>query len=585
MLRRFIFPAVLLMAAALLYLSTAGGYAILDDGDALYAHIAQQMARSGEWVTPYANGVRFLDKPPMMYWLMGFAYRMFGFDEFAARLPSVLAVLGIGIILFSIGKKWATPSAGLIAGAASTFCIGAFLFTRMVFPDVLFVFFLTLSLGAFLGWYQDERNPVFPAMIFYASAAGAVLSKGLIGLVFPTAIILLFLLWSGKLRRLLHFKIWQGSLLFIALTLPWHVLAAQRNPGFLWYYFINEQVLRFLGKRQPFDYESISLPIFWALVLVWLFPWSAFFPSICRIIRNTGNHQEGVGNTIRLALSWIIVVLVFFSFSSRIEHYSMPIFPPLALLAGIVLSPEKLFSVNIEYKCQRSVGRGFAFLGILGGILALAFIAALLWIYGWLPGLSFNHGGEGRLHAYKYYFAPLFDMPPETLSRLVMPAIGTCIVFAAGLLIAWWTNRRGLRLTAVAVLVLMMSGFCLFAFQSLGICEEMISSKKFGQELNRIYRPGDETVVIGDFETANSVNFYSPVILKVYKGSAALLYWGSRYPDAPQLLVSHAQLEEKWSSSRRIFLIAPVGRNLNLSPTYVVMRSGSRVLLSNKKTF
>jgi len=582
MLRRFAFP-LLLLVVLLVYLGTAGGRAILDDGDALYAHIAQEMVRSDEWVTPYANGVRFLDKPPMMYWLMGFGYRIFGFTEFAARLPSALAVIGIGVVVFMTTRKWAGHNAAIVAFTASTLCIGTFLFTRMVFPDILFLFFLTLSLKGFLEWYMDERNPLLPALLFYAAAAGAVLSKGLIGLVFPAAIIGLFTLWSGNIRRLLHFRILPGTLLFAVLALPWHILAAQRNPGFLWYYFVNEQFLRFLGKRQPFDYESISLPVFWGLVLVWIFPWSAFLPAVRHTVAKLTSQDAGTRALIRLNLCWIIVMLVFFSLSSRIEHYSLPIFAPLAMLIGVTLAPGQLFGPG-DFRRQRSVDRCFAFLGLLGGLVGISLIGAALWAYGLLAGPSLQGAGTGRLHAYKYYFAPLFDMPPEVLAKLAYPLAGTCGALVAGLLLAWFLNRRGARLAAVSALSLMMTGFCFFAFQSIGICEEMISSKRFGETLERIYRPGDDAIIVGDFETANSVNFYAPAILRICEGSAALLQWGMNYPDAPGLIVSRKELLEKWSGPRRVFLIAPEKGEIveSLDPLYVLVRSGGRVLLCNQ---
>ncbi len=576
---------LLIALVAAVYLYTATSRAILDDGDALYTHIGRQMAERGDWVTPYANGVRFLDKPPMMFWLLASSYSVFGNSEFAARLPSALAVLGTAILLFFLGARAAGNFAGFIAGSAVALCVGTFLFTRMAFPDVFFVFFLTLSIYAFLEWYLDERDPTAHALVFYAATAAAVLSKGLIGLAFPAAIIILFLIWEKNLQRLRRFHIWKGSLLFIALSVPWHILAAQRNTGFLWYYFINEQVYRFLGKRQPLDYESISLPIFWALVLVWLFPWSAFLPAIRHGMRNSSVQPARIRCTVRICVSWALVLLIFFSFSSRIEHYSMPIFPPLVLLVGLALSLESSFGTATESRRQRSVSRGFAFLGILGGIFALLLIAAAVWFSGWFSGPSLSHTAAVRLHAYKYYFAPLFDMPPDVVKGLIAPFLGTCAALAAGLVVAWWMNRRNARLSAVIVLNLAMAAFCLFAFQSLGICEGVLSSRQFGQKLNQLYRPGDLAIVLGDFETANSMNFYSPHTLHVHGGSAALLQWGMRYPDAPDLLLSQAQLQEKWDGPQRAFLLGPEDKvkALGLQHAYTLLRSAGRILVANRK--
>lgn len=582
--QRFTLPLVLVALVSLVYFGAAGSRPMFDDGDALYAHVAQRMAQTGDWVTPEANGVRFLDKPPMMYWLMGMSYRVFGMTEFAARFPSALAVLGIAFLMYLMGKRTGGQCQGFIAGAAASLSVGTFLFTRQAFPDVFFVFFLTLSMYAFLEWYLDARNPRFSALLFYAALAGAVLTKGLIGVAFPVAIVILFLLWSRAWGRLLHFHIGAGSLLFLALALPWHILAAARNPGFLWYYFVNEQFLRFLGKRQPFDYESISLPVFWGLVLAWFFPWSAFLPSIRHVFQNLHLHSTEVVATVRLALSWALVIFVFFSFSSRIEHYSMPILPPLGLLVGVALFPDAMIGILSDPRRKRSVARGFGALAILGGLMALILIAVLAWLGLSDSGQIFGTMDSGRLHAYKFYFAPLFEMPPDVLSRLMIPFIGTCAAFGLGLPIAWLLNRRSFRMSAVSSLSLVAAAFCFFTFQSLGICEEMLSSRQFGVKLNQIYRPGDAVVIIGDFETANSINFYAPAILNVYRGSAALLQWGMRYPDAPEIVLSDRRLEEKWRGPGRVFLLAPEGelKTLKLKPAAEVMRSAGRILISNR---
>jgi hypothetical protein len=516
-----------------------------------------------------------------LFWVTASSYHLFGYNEFAARFPAALAVVGIGVILFFLAQKAGGSSAGFIAGTASALCIGTFLFTRQVFPDIFFVFFLTLSISAFLRWYQDRRNPVFPALVFYAAIACAVLTKGLMGVAFPVAIIVLFLLWSRDLRRLWSFHIGKGTLLFVILAFPWHILAALRNPGFLWYYFVNEQFLRFIGKRQPFDYESISLPIFWGLVLVWLFPWSSFLPAMRHVWRESHQEKSDARYVIRICSCWALVILVFFSVSSRIEHYSMPIFPPLAVLIGIALSPESPWA-SIS---RRSIARGFAFLGILGSLVALVFVAGSLWMGVWSSGRTLSEAATARLHAYKYYFAPLFEMPPEVLNQLKTPLAGTCIVFAFGFVAAWWLNRRGRRLAAVMALNLVMAGFCFFAFQSIGICGDILSSRQFGRKLNQVYRPGDAAVVLGDFETANSVNFYCPMILHVYKGSASLLQWGMRYPNAPKIMLSNSMFEEKWKGSGRIFLLSPEDQitALGLQSPHMILRSGGRVLLCNQK--
>lgn len=122
------------------------------------------------------------------------------------------------------------------------------------------------------------------------------------------------------------------------------------------------------------------------------------------------------------------------------------------------------------------------------------------------------------------------------------------------------------------------------SIQSLGVCEEILSSKQFGRRLTQLYRPGDYAITIGDFETANSVNFYSPIPLDVYGGTAAVLQWGLRYPDAPTRILSRPDLEVRWNSSQRTFLLGPDSRitTLRLGQSYPVMRSAGRTLVCNQ---
>ncbi|MDR0311413.1 MAG: glycosyltransferase family 39 protein [Acidobacteriota bacterium] len=581
---RFLLLIALLIMAAGVYLFTATGRAVLDDGDALYSHVAQNMAATGDWVTPYANGVRFLDKPPMLYWLTAASFHVFGVNEFAVRFPAACAVAAIALLLFFLGQKTGSPFAGFVAGSAFAFCAGTFLFTIMAFPDIFFVFFLTLAVTAFYAWYRDDQNPVFPALLFYAATAGAVLSKGLIGLAFPAAIALLFLIWSRNPGRLRHLHIVKGTLLFFLVAAPWHILAAVRNPGFLWYYFVNEQFLRFLGKRQPLDYESISLPVFWALMLAWLFPWSAFLPALRHVWRDSSGRNSASRDAIKICFCWASVVLVFFSVSSRIEHYSMPIFPPLAVLVGAALSSESITAKLAE----KTIRRGFAFLSILGGAAALILVAGGLLLTFGVPGDAGQSPAEtsARVHAYKYYFAPLFEMPAEIVARLKTPFFGAMAAISLGFIGAWLLARRGRLTAAVLAVNLAMAGFCVFTWQSLGICEGFISSKQFGQKLNELYMPGDAAVVLGDFETANSVNFYAPVPLYVYKGSAALLTQGMSYPDAPQMLLDPESFAGMWESGRRTFMLAPEDMlpSLKLQSACPVLRSFDRVLVCNRET-
>lgn len=573
--------AVLLAATIIIYVLPAGR-AILDDGDALYAQVAAGMVSTGDWVTPRADGVRFLDKPPLLYWLIGVSYLLFGVSEWAARLPAAAAIFLTALLICRLGARGWSERSGLIAGLAFTLSAGTLFFTLEAFPDIFLVLFLTLALSCFLEWYLGQPRGSLPAVIgFFAALAGAALAKGLIGILFPVATAAIFLLGeragAGAGARLLpgRLRLRPGHLLigvavFLALVLPWHIAAAERNAGFIEHYFINEQVMRFLGRREPVDYVSIPVPIFWLLVPVWLFPWSAFLPAAWRM-KSDGREGAAVA---RLAWCWAGVVIGFFTFSSRLEHYSFPALPPLAIVAGVALGELR----------SRWVERAFAGLALLGAILGLMAVSIAVW---WaVAGADLLSGAEmsARDRAYTNLFSPLFELPASTRASLVLPLIAALAVCAAGLIAAWWFERRGRRWRAVGSMAAMMVIFGLMALYSLGLCEGMLSSKAFGLALKREAVRGARVVVMGDYETANSIGFYARVQLLMCEGSAASIERGLRDADAPEMIISRERLKELWKGEEQVFLLAARERlaELGLGSSRVVIESAGRVLTVNR---
>ncbi len=295
---------------------------LLDDADATHAQAARAMATTGDLVTLKVDGVRYLEKAPLPYWLAAASFKLFGFNTFAAHLPQALAVL----LLALLGHRWANQAFGSRTGFYTAIAVltstGVFLFTRILIPEVLLSLTLATALFAFLKalgsispespgvpydvpsaaqgivgviltspprtlehpaniWYA---GPTFYAYTMWTALALAVLSKGLVALIFFLATTLLFLTLTGDLRKLSLLKPLTGLALFLAIAAPWHLLAGLRNPapagghGFWWFYFWNEHVLRFLGRRLPADYNRMPAWLYWTQHLLWLFPWTLFLP-------------------------------------------------------------------------------------------------------------------------------------------------------------------------------------------------------------------------------------------------------------------------------------------------------------------
>jgi 4-amino-4-deoxy-L-arabinose transferase-like glycosyltransferase len=291
---------------------------VLDDADGTHANAARQMVLSGDWVTLRVNNVRYLEKAPLPYWIAAVSFRLFGFNTFATHLPQALSVL----LLMLLGFTWARQSFGeraaLYTGLGVLTSTGVFLFTRVLIPDVLLSLLLAAALYCFLQSLEpasllssrtapllssrtapllssrseaersasasSSRATTLYPYAMWSALALAVLTKGLVAIVFLFGAAAVYLALTGQSRRWRQLKPFTGVLLFLAIAAPWHILAGLRNTGgmnghgFFWFYFINEHVLRFLGRRIPMDYNKLPGYLYWSLHLAWLFPWSLLLP-------------------------------------------------------------------------------------------------------------------------------------------------------------------------------------------------------------------------------------------------------------------------------------------------------------------
>ena len=298
----YLYLGVLLFAAAVYLGCIISPPSLMDDVDSVQAQIARNMLSSGDWVTARLDGVIYLEKAPLVYWAMALSYKIFGVHDWAARIPIALSAIGLGLLTAAFGSWAFGRRAGFYAGLCVATCIGLFLFTRILIPDVMLTFTVTLAMWAMLRALEEEEpHPRLWAFLLAASLGTGLLLKSLVAVVFPLATGLIFLLVTRQLflartwKRLHPFS---GLAIVLLIAAPWHILATLRNPpyfdftfhsgpgqyhGFLWFFFMNEQVLRFLNLRYPRDYNTVPRLYFWLLHLVWLFPWSVYLPAITKL--------------------------------------------------------------------------------------------------------------------------------------------------------------------------------------------------------------------------------------------------------------------------------------------------------------
>ena len=372
---------LLLIAAAWLVIYVPGLFSpsLLDDADSIHAEAAREMVVRHDWSTLYINGFRYLEKAPLMYWSLASSYTLFGISDWSTRLPLMLGVLALLFATYRLGRFAYGELGGLYAGVVLATSIGPYIFTRFLIPDVLVGLWLTIGYFFFLRSLEEEVPSRATCWGFAVTCALNVLTKGLIGLVFPVGAIGLYLILTGHLRHLLKLRIVSSMLVFLAIAAPWHILAAIRNPtqgtvrGFLWFYFINEHLMRFLNKRVPAGYDTVPLLIFWGLLLAWLLPWAAFLPQSLRSVpiklRELRGNLSLSQKANLLFFLWALVIVGFFSFSTRQEYYTIPALPGMALLVGGWLAREN--SSDQASEIRRS-GRISSTVLFVFGILAFA---------------------------------------------------------------------------------------------------------------------------------------------------------------------------------------------------------------------
>lgn len=567
--------------------STGYPPALLDDADSVHAEAAREMVESGDWITLHANRIRYLEKAPLMYWATAVSYKIWGVSEFSSRLPIALATLGLIMVTFLIGRFTYGDRAGFYSGLTIATCAGIYLFTRILWPDVILTLFIASAFYCFLRANQDEipkPKYVYPIYIF---GALAVLTKGLIGAVFPAAIIGVFLIVTGQVRRLARFRLFTGALVFLAIAAPWHLAAGFSNKGFFWFYFINEHFLRYIGKRHPADYSTVPLWLFLSLHLVWLFPWTLFLPlamkNLPRKVRSL-NRDERLG---LFFVVWLALIIIFFSLSTTQEYYTMPAYPAFALLIGGALARAE--EQQAAGKKSRALGATQIALAVLGLLVFAGGVTAFLMTRHAAAPSDIADTLNRNPDEYALSLGHVLDLTPQSVVALHTPIVGTAIVFLAGTITALVLRRARRNFAANLALAVMMAAFFVCARLAFTAFEPYLSSKPLAAAIEREYRDGEMIVINGEYESGSSINFYTRKMVYILNGRSSNLEYGSYFPDAPQIFLTDADIARLWSGAERIYLVTDAAERERLArllgrPAYRFAESGGKLILTNQES-
>lgn len=361
-----------------------------------YAEIAREMAQTGDFVTPRLNGLKYFEKPAMQYWVSAAAFKAFGESEFVARIwPGICGFLAVLMVWYAGRRLWGA-SAGLYAGLATASMVWMMGLSHVVTVDMGVSFFLAVVLCGFLVAQDDRTSDASRRkwmFLVWAAMAGAMLSKGLIGIVIPGAVLVLYSLIYRDWKTWPRMEPLWGPVLFLLLAAPWFVLVSMRNPEFAKFFFIHEHFQRFAtdqARRLGAWYYFVPI------LLAGLMPWTSLLPSLSRYaVRREPTSFQPNG----VLLIWCAFIFVFFSISSsKLPGYLLPIFPALGLLLGRYLDQAAPAALRPHAR-------------LLVIIWAFVVVAGLIYLFGFAKG-------SVRTPIEYYYQAACWIIPAAVISMV-----------------------------------------------------------------------------------------------------------------------------------------------------------------------
>jgi 4-amino-4-deoxy-L-arabinose transferase-like glycosyltransferase len=509
-----------------------------------YVEISREMAATGDYLTPRLNGVKYLEKPALFYWLESLSIRLFGLNEFTLRLwPALFALYGC-LVVYSAGSRLFGRRTGQLAAVVLATSLLYYALSRVIILDMPVSVLLTAALLSFL--VGTHETPGLKRRLFmwglYAFAALAVLTKGLIGIVVPVMVIGAWIVMLGEWRVLRTMYLPSGLVLFLLITAPWHLLAGRANPEFFNFYFIHEHVQRYLTKiHHHYKPAWFYIP----LVIFGVFPWTAFLVQSVKYSlpgswRERHEHRDAL-----FLLLWAVMVFLFFSASSsKLIPYILPVVPPLAILLGRYLAASwdrhDFPGIGIGYDIALAISL------VLGGAL-----------------LAFALPHAPRLGLYAY-------LPP--------------LVIAAGAVGAWLLKQRGRFRGAFLSLTAGAAAFLIVLNAAAPLFDEH-SVKDLALHLKPRLRPGDEVITYRTYYQDLPVYLERRITVVEWKGELA---FGTTVEDASGWIIDGPAFWKRWQGTATVYMLTKKSlfQELSRDPrwrSHPVGETNETVLVVNKE--
>ena len=488
-----------------------------------YAEIPREMVATGDWVTPRLDGVVYFEKPPLVYWMGAGLQEVFGANDWAMRaIPAGFALGGL-LLTYAAGRRLYGRTAGLAAAAVLGTSLLYFFLARILLLDVAVSVLMSATLFCFILGVREKPGATRRWLFYglYASAALATLAKGLIGFLLTGAVMFFWLLLFNQWRRLRPLYLPTGLLLFAAIAVPWHLLAAQRNPGWAHFYFIHEHWERFTTTEGHDRFEPWWY--FIALTPAGLFPWTGFlWPALRDQLRGGWAAARGEKADTWFLVFWAGFILLFFSKSqSKLIPYILPIFPPLAVLIGAWLAEVQ------ESGVAQRLRWGLRIFGFLSGLLGAALLVAV-----------FRR-----------------DIIKEEAMRLAVTdnaIFGAVALFTGGVASAWLLRTRGVRAALLGVLV-GVAGLYL-ALAKAGDEVARIGTREIAAIVSAKAQPGDRIYHYHDF--FHDFLYYSGRQVGTVEFQGELELQIDPVAQASGRFIDETEFRRQWTGPGRIWVVA-----------------------------
>ena len=535
-----------------LYGIRLGSYPMASGDEGRYAEIPREMVATGDWITPRLNGVNYFEKPPLMYWAVAGCLELFGPGEWSMRAMPMLFALGGVLLTYAAARSLHGRDAGILAAAVLATSLLYFAIAHILLLDMAVSVLMSATLFCFILGVREppgaKRRWLFYGL--YASAALATLTKGLIGFLVTGAVMFLWLLVFNQWKRLRPFHLPTGLPLFLAVAVPWHVLAARHNETWAHRYFVYEHFLRFLT---PAAGRTGAWYYYIGIVLSGLIPWVGFLPRAVRDAIRGGWAQRARNADAWFFVTWIGFIFLFFTVNkSKLPPYIVPVFPALAVLIGAWLA--KARDEAGPAQLRSGLGVFYALCGLLA--------AALCWVV-LRPPAKMDADQALALRPAAFMMAAV----------LLLGAVG----------VAWLARTRGGR-GALTGMVLTMSLF-LVVLQLAAPDINKPSTKELALFVKAAAKPGDRVLHYHEF--FHDFTFYAGRLVDVVAFKGELELEEDAAARASGRFMDEGEFRRQWNGPARLWVVARQSdlKELFADPTFryhLLKQTKEHYLFSNQ---